>query len=158
MKNQNESENQTGYMSMGMCLGMSIGVAIGASTDNLGLWLPLGISIGISIGAMIDAKNCKKGADTQQEDTKELALKARESKLDCREYLSEKKYPAELLDILDTSDVEKFKAAVDKIQSVYGVDDKRARFANPPRFAAPSNGGGTSAANDPIRNAFMPKT
>ena len=104
------------------------------------------------------ARDREKRSTQQQEDTKELSLKARESKLDCREYLSEKKYPAELLDILDTSDVEKFKAAADKIQSVYGVDDKRARFANPPRFAAPSNGGGTSAANDPIRNAFMPKT
>lgn len=104
------------------------------------------------------ARDREKRSTQQQEDTKELALKARESKLDCREYLSEKKYPAELLDILDTSDFEKFKAAADKIQSVYGVDDKRARFVNPPRFTAPSNGGGASTVNDPIRNAFMPKT
>lgn len=95
---------------------------------------------------------------TQQDDTKEQALKARESKLDCREYLNEKKYPAELLDILDTSDVEQFKAAVDKIQAIYGVNDNRAKFKNPPRFAASSNGGGSLAANDPIRNAFMLKT
>ena len=86
-----------------------------------------------------------------------MALKARESKLDCREYLIEKKYPTELLDILDISDVEKFKTAADKIQAIYGVDDKRARFVNPPRFTAPSNGGGNPTAKDPIRSAFIPK-
>ena len=104
------------------------------------------------------ARDRDKRSAQQQEDTKELALKARESKLDCREYLSEKKYPAELLDVLDTSDVEKFKAAADKLQSIYGVDVRqRARFVDPPRFASPNGGNHSAMAHDPIRDAFKPK-
>ena len=55
------------------------------------------------------------------EDEREQALKAREARLDCREYLSSKGHPAELLDILDTSDVEKFKAAVDRLPVLFGL-------------------------------------
>ena len=102
------------------------------------------------------ARDREKRTEQQQDDTREQALKAREAKLDCREYLTEKKYPAELLDVLDTSDVEKFKAAADKLQSIYGVDDNRPRFVNPPQFCAPSRGG-SSPTNDPIRDAFKPK-
>lgn len=108
------------------------------------------------------ARDREKRSAQQQEDTKELALKARESKLDCREYLSEKKYPAELLEVLDTSDVEKFKATADKIQEMYGLESKRARFVDPPKFAAPRFDGGPGPGgfgfrNDPIRDAFKPK-
>ena len=103
------------------------------------------------------ARDREKRSAQQQEDTKELALKARESRLDCREYLSKKKYPAELLEVLDTSDVEKFKAAADKLHSIYGMEDKRARFVNSPRFTAPGGGSHTPATHDPIRDAFRPK-
>ena len=102
------------------------------------------------------ARDREKRTEQQQDDTREQALKAREAKLDCREYLTEKKYPAELLDVLDTSDVEKFKAAADKLQSIYGVDDKTPRFINPPQFCAPSRGG-SSTTYDPFRDAFKPK-
>ena len=103
------------------------------------------------------ARDREKRSAQQQEDAKELALRARESRLDCREYLSEKKYPAELLEVLDTADVEKFKAAADKLQAIYGVEDKRPRFVDPPRFAASSSGRGGFVGNDPIRDAFRPK-
>lgn len=50
-----------------------------------------------------------------QEDEREKALKAREARIDCREYISNKNYPAALLDVLDVSDAEKFKQIVDKL-------------------------------------------
>lgn len=103
------------------------------------------------------ARDREKRTAQQQDDTREQALKARESKLDCREYLTEKKYPAELLDVLDTSDVEKFKAAADKLQTIFGVNDKQPRFVDPPRFTAPRGGGSHNTGNyDPIRDAFKP--
>ena len=54
-----------------------------------------------------------------KEDEREQALKARESRLDCREYIANKGYPAELLDMLDTSDAEKFRASVDKLVQLF---------------------------------------
>lgn len=92
---------------------------------------------------------------TQQEDPKEKALNERESRLDCREYLTDKGYPAELLDILDTADAEKFKAAADKLTALYGGNNGKAHFVNPPRFTAPASRGG---APDPFADAFKPKT
>ena len=103
------------------------------------------------------AQDRKARSTQQQEDDKELALKARESKLDCREYLSEKKYPAELLEVLDTSDVEKFKEAAEKLQAIFATGDKRPHFVNPPKFTAPSGNNTSPSIIDPIREAFKPK-
>ena len=103
------------------------------------------------------ARDRENRSTQQQNDEKETALKARESRLDCRDYVTEKKYPSELLDMLDTSDVDKFKATADKLHEIYGVDEKQARFVNPPKFTAP-NGNHNPAFNDPIRNAFKPQT
>lgn len=52
-------------------------------------------------------------------DEREQALKAREAKLDCREYLDAQGYPAALLDVLDSSDAAKFKAAVEKLVKAF---------------------------------------
>lgn len=54
---------------------------------------------------------------------KAAELTAKESRLSCREYLIERRYPKELLDTLDTSDVEKFKEKADMLQSIYGKKD-----------------------------------
>lgn len=101
------------------------------------------------------ARDREKRTAQQQEDAKELALKARETKLDCREYLTEMKYPTELLEVLDTSDIEKFKAAADKIQEMYGWG-KPARFDQIPKFDSPGPVGSVPR-HDPIRDAFKPK-
>lgn len=98
----------------------------------------------------------EKRSAQQQEDAREQALKAREARLDCREYLTEKKYPAELLDILDTTDADKFKATADKLGELFGHGSTRAQFVQP-RFTGPRSGG-ASPDPDPIREAFMPKT
>lgn len=52
-------------------------------------------------------------------DEREAALRAKEARLDCREYLSDKKYPVELLDILDTADVESFKGNVERLAGLF---------------------------------------
>lgn len=57
--------------------------------------------------------------DEQELKAREKELTARESKLSCKEYLIEKGYPAELLDVIDTSDVETFKNKADKANNVY---------------------------------------
>lgn len=58
-------------------------------------------------------------AEPSPEDAREADLKAREARMTCREYLSDKKYPAELLDILPTGDAEAFKAGVDKLATLF---------------------------------------
>lgn len=49
---------------------------------------------------------------------KAAELKAWESRLTCKEYLIENGYAPELLDCVDTSDVESFKNKIEKIQSI----------------------------------------
>lgn len=88
------------------------------------------------------------------EDEREKALKAREARLDCRDYLDSKKLPAALLEVLDCSDVEKFKAAVgvavEKFPAIARADEV------PPPYAA---GTGTmSMLGDPFAAAFGPKS
>ena len=57
---------------------------------------------------------------TPENDARATELTKRENRLNCREYLLDKGYPAELLDIIDTSDVEAFKSKADKASQVYG--------------------------------------
>lgn len=88
-----------------------------------------------------------------QDDEREKALKAREARLDCRDYLDSKKYPATLLDVLDASDVEKFKTAADALVKQFpGV----AASQVPPPYAAGTGTGGNGFHNDPIAAAFKP--
>ena len=51
---------------------------------------------------------------------KEAELTAKENRLNCQEYVIEKGYPKELLDTLDTTDVEKFKERADMLNGIYG--------------------------------------
>ena len=94
-------------------------------------------------------------------DEREQALKAREAKLDCREYLDAQGYPAALLDVLDSSDTDKFKAAVDKLVKAFpaitgsGSTTPRQYVGwHPGERSAPKDGSG---GPDPIRAAFKPK-
>ena len=90
-----------------------------------------------------------------KDDEREQALKAREARLDCRDYLDSKKYPASLLDVLDSSDVDKFKTAADALAKQFP-----AAFTEqpvPPPYAA-GTGTGRVFTDDPIANAFKPQT
>ena len=89
-------------------------------------------------------------------DEREQALKAREARLDCRDYLDSKKYPAALLDVLDSSDVEKFKAAVDTMVGAFPAIMQADEV--PPPYAAGTGTGSRSFYNDPIAAAFKPNT
>lgn len=102
----------------------------------------------------------RKDRSTQDEaDARERDLQARESRMSCREFLHDNKYPAELLDLVDCSDVEKFKETIGKINGLYEAAHNRPYFVSQTsataHFTAPgkSDGGGY----DPFREAFMHK-
>lgn len=80
-------------------------------------------------------------AEPSPEDAREADLRVRETRLSCREYLADKGYSAELLDLLDTSDLEKFKASVEKLDSIASLPSKNRKPI--PRIVAPTGTGGT---------------
>ena len=86
-------------------------------------------------------------------DEREAALKAKEARLDCREFLSDKKYPAELLDILPTADVDTFKASVEQLAGLFQrvEDDGPTIMVD---LTAPL--GGSLPRSTPIADAFKP--
>lgn len=89
-----------------------------------------------------------------KDDEREQALKAREARLDCRDYLDSKKYPAALLDVLDSSDVEKFKTAADALAKQFPSVVQSQEV--PPPYAAGTGTGPLSG--DPFAAAFKPQT
>lgn len=90
-------------------------------------------------------------------DEREQALKAREARLDCRDYLEQKKLPAALLDVLDSSDVEKFKTATDAMIKAFPVVAEMHR-TTPPPFAVGTGTGSMQFNDDPIAAAFKPQS
>ena len=88
-------------------------------------------------------------------DEREQALKAREAKLDCREYLDAQGDPAALLDVLDSSDTAKFKASVEKLVKAFPA----LIGAQRPTFEGwkPGESAHRGAGPDPIAAAFKPK-
>lgn len=79
-------------------------------------------------------------AEPSPEDTREADLRAREARLTCREFISGEGYPTALLELFDTTDAEKFKAAVDKLDSIVDLPSKHRKPV--PRFATGSGGSG----------------
>ena len=95
-------------------------------------------------------------AEPSPADEREQALKAREAKLDCREYLDAQGYPAALLDVLDSSDTAKFKASVEKLVKAFPalIGAQRPTFEGwKPGESSRSSGG----CPDPLAAAFKPK-
>ena len=82
----------------------------------------------------------------EQINARESEVAAKESRLNCREYLIEKGYPDELLDILDTSDLETFKSKAEKVNGVF-----ESRLTS--QFVAPLASTEPNMYN-PIRSAF----
>ena len=87
-----------------------------------------------------------------KEDEREQALKAREARMDCREYIAGKKYPVALLDILDTGNAESFKAMADKLVKEFPTI---LQSQTPPPYAA-GTGSAVVAFDNPIAAAFRP--
>lgn len=88
-------------------------------------------------------------------DEREAALKAREARLDCRDYLDSKKYPTALLDVLDSSDVEKFKGSVDTLVKTF-PSIARAMEIPPPFAAGTGTGGNYGTGGGAFAEAFRP--
>lgn len=89
-------------------------------------------------------------------EVREKELAARESAMTCKEYIAEKNYPKELLELFDTADQERFKQKVDKMKELFpGV------FADPGKkpaiFTKGTNGGVGLGGSDPIAEAFKLK-
>ena len=87
-------------------------------------------------------------------DERETALKAKEARLNCREFLFDKKYPAELLDILPTADVDTFKASVEQLAGLF----RRMEDDGPTirvDLTAPLTGN-PGRSTTPIADAFKP--
>ena len=98
-------------------------------------------------------------AEPSPEDAREADLKAREARLSCREYIANEGYPAALLELFDTTDVDTFKQAVEKLDSIVDLPSNHRKPA--PRFATGSGcGGGHGAPGDRafslIEEAFRP--
>lgn len=87
------------------------------------------------------------------------ALEAREARLDCREYLDTKGYPAALLEVLDSSDTAKFKAAADKLVELFPglIPEKQQPAYSGLRLASPNKGGNPDNINDRLAAAFRSK-
>lgn len=88
-------------------------------------------------------------AEPTEQDAREMELSKREHRLDCRDFLTENKYSEKLLDILDTSDVEKFKQTVGKLSDIFPIRTDLPRIVG----ASPMS----SNVRDSIANAFKPK-
>lgn len=92
-----------------------------------------------------------------QTDEREKEISSREARLDCREYISENSYPAALLDVFCTDNVEDFKNSVDKLLKAFPMIIEQ----NPPigtggtgNFARNRNG---RKSLDPVAEAFRAK-
>ena len=92
-------------------------------------------------------------AEPSPEDAREADLKAREARMTCREYLSDKNYPAELLDILPTGDSEAFKASVDKLAALFRTPSQAGGMVRVD-LGGPLTG--TPGRKDGIADAFKP--
>lgn len=107
------------------------------------------------VNQIVSDRLARERAKQPTEDDREKALKAREARLDCWDYLNSKKYPADLLDVLDCSDVEKFKTSVDTMVEKFPA---MVQAQTPPMYA---RGTGTTPMihqdNDPISAAFKPQ-
>ena len=70
-------------------------------------------------------------------DEREQAIKAREAKFDCREYIKSSGLPESLLDVFDTSDAETFKKNVEKLDKAINLSQmlKAPNFV--PTFTGP---------------------
>lgn len=60
---------------------------------------------------------------------REKELDSREKAFECKKYLSSNGYPSELLEVIDTSDVEKFKEKADKAIMAFETMDKQTHVA-----------------------------
>jgi len=86
---------------------------------------------------------------------RDKALTARENALTCKEYLTEKGYPAALLDILDTTSTDLFKNKVDALVSV--LPELNPAIGGKIPVATWGTVNHSSVGHDPVAEAFKRK-
>lgn len=91
-------------------------------------------------------------AEPSADEAREADLKAREARLDCREYISAEGFPEALLELFDTSDAEKFKAAIQRLDGIVQLPSPHRKI---PAFVMPV-GTGAPYTGDRIAEAFKP--
>ena len=100
-------------------------------------------------------ERAKAEPDPMEQREKDLA--AREAAMTCKEYIGEKKYPAGLLELFDTSDAEQFKASVEKLLELFPEIDP-AKAAKTLVFTKGTEGSRTPGVSaDRIAEAFRPE-
>lgn len=70
------------------------------------------------VNRIVQTRLAEERAKQSNPTEREQAITARESRLTCREYLLEIGASADLLDVLDTSDPEKFKQTLEKLEDI----------------------------------------
>lgn len=105
------------------------------------------------IGERLSRERAK--AEPSPEDAREADLKAREARLECREYISGEGFPDALLDLFDTSDAEAFKAMIQRLDGIVRLPSPKRPF---PRIVAPMGNGAApvSRTDALISEAFKP--
>ena len=93
--------------------------------------------------------NSENKAKAEELEGRELELSRKESRMNCREYLIEKDYPVELLDIFDTGDRKEFESKVEKAASIFA---KLRRRNVPPLASTEGEGNGSSSIAEAFRN------
>ena len=89
-------------------------------------------------------KRAERTADSAQSadlDARDAELTQRQNRLECREYLLNSGYNPGLLEILDTSDPEKFKSSASKLQRMIDTEKRKAQPSAPPRGDPDPSGG-----------------
>lgn len=107
------------------------------------------------VNRIVSDRLAREKAKTTQESDREADLSARENALECREFIANnKKYPAKLLEVLDTSNFKEFQKKADMLLDAFPeLDQTRPRFV-------PVMGGSTPGpiSSDVFAEAFKPRT
>lgn len=114
------------------------------------------------VNRIVQTRLAEERAKQSNPTEREQALTARESRLTCREYLMDIGASAELLDVLDTSDPERFKANIAKVMNctkprMTGLALSGASNFGSPRSTGLSHEGGYEvgrSGDDKIGEAF----
>lgn len=112
------------------------------------------------VNRIVQERLAKERAKNEAPSAKEQELAAREAKLACKEYLLDTGGDSVLLDVLDTSDPEKFKKAVTKLREAgYTALSANGKTSGARIRTGMSHQGGTSygGSESQIADAFKPK-
>ena len=69
--------------------------------------------------------------NSETTDEQEASVAMRESRVECREFIADKGYKRELLEILDTSDAEKFKSQAEQLAELYRAKEEIKFYPGP---------------------------